>query len=77
MNTKTLITLLVAGVAAAFGAQAQTTANWPSKPVRLLSSYPPGAIVDTLTRQLGQELAKAWGQPLVIENRPGANGDLR
>ncbi len=74
MNGKALIALLIAGAASAFGAQAQT--GWPSKPVRLLSLYPPGAIVDTLTRQIGQEMTRAWGQPLVIDNRPGANGIL-
>jgi tripartite-type tricarboxylate transporter receptor subunit TctC len=57
--------------AAAFGAHAQ---NFPSKPVRLISQFPAGGPVDTLTRQIGAELAQGWGQPLIVENRPGANG---
>jgi tripartite-type tricarboxylate transporter receptor subunit TctC len=53
------------------GAQAQ---GYPSKPIRLISQFPAGGPVDTLTRQIGAEVTKDWNQPFVIENRPGANG---
>jgi tripartite-type tricarboxylate transporter receptor subunit TctC len=51
-----------------FAAQA-----WPTKPVRLIVAYPPGGGIDVLARQLADKLTPAWGQPVVVENRPGAN----
>src|SRR3954471_21854781 len=53
-----------------FAAAAQ---NWPTKPVRLIVPYPPGGLTDVLARGLSAEIAKTWGQPLIIENRPGAS----
>jgi tripartite-type tricarboxylate transporter receptor subunit TctC len=54
----------------AFGAQAQT---WPAKPVRIVVAYPPGGGIDVMARQLAERLMQAWGQPVVVENKPGAN----
>jgi len=51
-----------------FAAQA-----WPTKPVRLIVAYPPGGGIDVLARQLADKLTAVWGQPVVVENRPGAN----
>lgn len=50
--------------------------SYPSKPVRVILTNPPGGTVEVLARTLSDELAKAFGQPFVIENRPGANGTL-
>jgi tripartite-type tricarboxylate transporter receptor subunit TctC len=46
---------------------------WPSKPVRIVVAYPPGGGIDVLGRQLAEKLTAGWGQPVVVENRPGAN----
>src|SRR5687767_9477511 len=46
---------------------------WPTKPVRLIVAYPPGGGIDVLARQLADKLTAVWGQPVVVENRPGAN----
>src|SRR5215470_18573181 len=47
---------------------------FPSKPVHLLVPYPAGGAVDVLARTLGDVVTKTWGQPVVVENRPGAGG---
>ena len=55
------------------GADAQ---SYPSKPIRLISPYAPGGGSDTLARIIGQWLTASWGQPVVVENRPGAAGAI-
>ena len=46
---------------------------YPSKPIRLIVPYPPGGSTNTVARLVGQELTKAWGQPVIVDNRPGGN----
>jgi len=46
---------------------------WPVKPVRMVVAYPPGGGIDILARQLADKLATPWGQPVIVENKPGAN----
>jgi len=62
--------LLLALLAAPFVVHAQV---WPSKPLRYIVPFPPGAFNDTLARTLSAELPKMLGQPVVVENRPGGN----
>ena len=47
--------------------------EWPSKPVRIVVAYPPGGGIDVLARQLAEKLTRGWGQPVVVENKPGGN----
>jgi tripartite-type tricarboxylate transporter receptor subunit TctC len=56
-----------------FAASVSWGQAWPTKPVRLIVPYPPGGLTDVLARGLSAEIAKLWGQPLVVENRPGAS----
>ena len=70
-----LHTLLVVGlISAAPLAMAQET--WPSKPVRMVVPFAPGGSTDVIARMLGQKLSLMWGQPVVIENRAGAGGNV-
>src|SRR3954471_2810309 len=63
--------LLAAWFAAAAHAQ-----PYPSKPIRLVVPYAAGGTSDILARQVGPKLTEAWGQPIVIENKTGANGNV-
>ena len=70
---------LLAVAAAALVAQPAPAADdlgWPNRTVRIVATSPPGGSVDLLARILAQDLTKKHGQPFVVENRPGANGDL-
>ena len=53
-----------------FAAHAQ---SWPTKPVRIVVAYPPGGGIDVMARQIAERLTAAWNQPVVVENKPGAN----
>jgi tripartite-type tricarboxylate transporter receptor subunit TctC len=49
---------------------------YPTRPVRLFVGFPPGGSTDIIARDLGSELEKVWGQPVIVENRAGANGAI-
>src|SRR5258705_12224702 len=68
------LAVMLAPLLAAGGAYAQDA--FPSKPVHLLVPFPAGGAVDIVARTLGDELARRWGQSVIIENRPGAGGTI-
>jgi tripartite-type tricarboxylate transporter receptor subunit TctC len=68
---------LLAGLAgAAVAGTAHAQANWPNRPIHLVVPFTPGGSTDILARSIGLELTKAWGQPVVIDNVPGAGGSI-
>jgi tripartite-type tricarboxylate transporter receptor subunit TctC len=50
--------------------------NYPDKPIRIMAPFPPGGLVDVLARALGDEMSKSLGQPVIVENKPGAGGNI-
>ena len=71
-NTLTLLAL--AATCAMGGAHAQD--DYPNKPLRVIVPYPAGGGTDTIARLIGTQLTQRWGQPVVVENKPGASGML-
>ncbi|RZL96631.1 MAG: tripartite tricarboxylate transporter substrate binding protein [Variovorax sp.] len=68
--------LVATAVAAFSGAASAQPAAWPSKPLRIVVPYPPGGSSDIIARAISQPLSEALKQPVIVENRPGANGNL-
>jgi len=66
---------LAAGLALALAAAA-ASAQYPARPIKLLVPNPPGGASDTIARVFAPRLAEALGQPVIVENRPGSNGNL-
>jgi tripartite-type tricarboxylate transporter receptor subunit TctC len=67
--------LVAAALALAFAATAHAQ-NYPTKPIRIIVPNPPGGTVDLLPRLLGEKLQSILGQPVVVDNRPGAAGNI-
>src|SRR4051812_10483997 len=49
---------------------------YPSKPVRIVVPYPAGGVADLLPRIVGEKVSKKWGQPVIVDNKPGASGNI-
>lgn len=68
-----ILRIAIALLALCSAAHAQT---YPAKPVKIIVPYPPGAITDALPRLVADHMRDEWNQPVLVENRPGANGRI-
>ena len=73
---KTAATLCAVACVVTFAAHAATPSVYPVRPVRIIVPFGAGSATDTVTRTIGQNLAEALGQPMVVDNRAGANGTI-
>src|SRR3954451_7877562 len=63
-------------IAAALALPATAAAQQPGRPITIVVPYSPGTGIDILARTLGNELSQKWGQPVVIDNKTGASGNI-
>jgi len=66
----------VVAIGLALGAVDALAQTYPTKPIRIIVPFPPVGAADLLTRTIGQKLTEAWGQQIIVENRPGVGGNL-
>ena len=66
----------IALLASIFIAPVSIAQTWPSKPIRVIVSFPPGGAADQIARAVAQPLQEALGQPVVVESRAGAGGNI-
>ena len=77
MHSKRNLLALLALAGLGITAHAQpAAADWPNKPIRWVVPFPPGGAMDAIARTLGEKAGKTLGQPFVIENKPGAGGNI-
>jgi tripartite-type tricarboxylate transporter receptor subunit TctC len=75
--TRRAAAIALAGLcAAALAPSAQAADPWPSRPLKIVVPYPPGGSSDIIARSISQQLSEALKQPVIVENKPGANGNL-
>jgi tripartite-type tricarboxylate transporter receptor subunit TctC len=77
IRRRLLQVLSIAALASAGAtALAQPASNWPAKPVRIVVGFAPGGSTDVMARILSQSLSESLGQPVIIDNKPGASGNI-
>lgn len=73
---KKLAGIAVAALAASAALPAAAQDNWPNRPVKLIVPFAAGGSTDVVARMLGQKLSVKWGQPVIVENKAGAGGNV-
>src|SRR3982751_588677 len=73
---KNLVKAIIASATLAAASTFAAAQAWPAKPIKFIVPYPPGGTSDILARAVGQKLQEKWGQAVVVENKPGATGNI-
>ncbi|WKL16171.1 tripartite tricarboxylate transporter substrate binding protein [Comamonas testosteroni] len=76
LSRRTLLSATVATLSLQAGVEAHAQAMWPAKPIRFVVGFPAGGSTDVMARVVGAAMAKSLGQPVVVDNRPGASGNI-
>jgi tripartite-type tricarboxylate transporter receptor subunit TctC len=71
-----LLAIGLSGLGLLSQGQVQAQTAYPNKPIKIVVPFPAGGTSDVLARILGQKMTESWGQPVVIENKPGSSGNL-
>src|SRR6188474_2905010 len=74
--TSIVASAVVVTVGCGTAAAADPAAGYPNRPIRIIVAYTPAGTTDILARALGQKMTENWSQPVIVENRPGANGNI-
>ena len=72
-NCNALARRIIAGILLGLAASAGAQQVYPTKPIRIISPYPAGGTTDIMARLVGPKLTESWGQPVIVDNRPGGN----
>ena len=70
---RALMRRIVAALLIGMATTAVAQPVYPAKPIRIISPYPPGGTTDIMARMVGPKLTESWGQPIIVDNRPGGN----
>jgi len=73
---RTLFLIVVLACSAVFAFPMAARAEWPERPVKLIVTFPPGSANDAAARIFADALGKKWGKPVVVEDKPGAEGTI-
>jgi tripartite-type tricarboxylate transporter receptor subunit TctC len=73
-NAARVLFLLLAAMSPALGASTACAEDYPVRPIRIVVPFAPGGAVDLISRMLGEKMTKAWGQPVIVDGKPGAGG---
>src|SRR5262245_25980262 len=76
IDSTLLVAAILAGTVTSVLAQGTAARDWPKGPVRIVVGFAPGGGVDILARTLGPKLTEQFGQPFVVDNRPGAGANI-
>ncbi len=68
-----VVRMVMVGILMAIAGSAAAQQDYPNKPIRWITPYPPGGSTTTLSRLIGQKMTESWGQQVLIDNRPGGN----
>jgi tripartite-type tricarboxylate transporter receptor subunit TctC len=75
MKRRDLLTVALVGIAACVSTPV-VSQTYPNQPIRIIAPFPAGGLVDVLARAVGDEISKSMGQPVIVENKPGAGGNI-